>query len=288
MNPANAIIECVHGGIFCIVQYPGEKIIHRSRDEFGDLVVTESALVRSLYFGNEKRQSAMFLQHSGLLVMEYTQAMMLALLFRRKPEKVFCLGLGGGSIAKFILRASPRVILDVVELREMVIRVAQAYFAVPADDCRLRLIHGDGYRYFGGEHDQGVDYDLMFLDAFDHEGPVDRVSNLSFIEKAYLRLDERGVLCINLWNRSGDGFHQKLRQLKSLCGGAVLHNEIGRRNSNALIFCFKQREMMLQLRRYEAVSNDLRREFGINFHKYYSRLYKQNVPVMQRLFKAAV
>ena len=270
------------------MQYPGEKIIHRSRDEHGDLVVTESALVRSLYFGNEKRQSAMFLQHSGLLVMEYTQAMMLSLLFQRKSEKVFCLGLGGGSIAKFMLRASPEVRVDVVELREMVIRVAHAYFAVPEDDHRLRLIHSDGEHFFGGTHDEGSSYDLMFLDAFDHEGPADRVSNLAFTEKAFSRLSERGVLCINLWNRSGDGFHQKLRQFKSLCDGAVLHYEIGRRNSNALIFCFKQREMMLQLRRYEAESIRLHREFGINFHKLYTRLYKQNVPMMQRLFKTAV
>lgn len=270
------------------MQYPGEKIIHRSRDEHGDLVVTESALVRSLYFGNEKRQSAMFLQHSGLLVMEYTQAMMLSLLFRRKPEKVFCLGLGGGSIVKFMLRASPGALIDVVELREMVIQVAHTYFAVPEDDPRLRLIQSDGERFFGGTYDEGSNYDLMFLDAFDHDGPVDRVSNLPFIESAYSRLSQRGVLCINLWNRSSDGFHQKLRQLKSLCDGAVLYYEVGRRNSNALIFCFKQRDMMLQLKRYEAESNHLRREFGINFHKLYSRLYKQNVPMMQRLFKTAV
>ena len=104
------------------VYYPGETIIHRSRDTYGDLVVTEGALVRALYFGNEKRQSAMFLQHPGLLVLEYTQAMMLCLLFSREPKRIFSLGLGGGSIAKFLLRACPSAQIDVVELRRSVIR----------------------------------------------------------------------------------------------------------------------------------------------------------------------
>lgn len=270
------------------MHYPGEKIIHCSRDQFGEIIVTDGDLLRTLYFGNEKRQSAMFLEHPGLLVMDYTQAMMLSLLFQRHPRKVFCLGLGGGSLVKFLLRACPSVSIDVVELRQRVIQVAHAFFAVPERDARLSIFQCDGAKFFGSQSDQGQSYDLMFLDAFDHEGPVEELSDLRFIEQAYSRLSDTGLLCINLWNRNGDGFHSKLRKLKSICEGAVLHYELGRKNSNGFIFCFKQRDMMLQLKRYEGASHELRSEFGINFHKHFTRLYKQNVPVIRRWLKTAV
>jgi spermidine synthase len=267
--------------------FPGETIIHRSRDIYGDIVITDSALLRTLYFGNEKRQSAMYLQHPGLLVMDYTQAMMMSLIFKRRPKQVLCVGLGGGSLPKFLLRACPEVTIDVVELREKVIQLAHAYFAVPENDKRLNIIAESGSSYFDGALDEGKPYDLMLLDAFDGDGPIESVSTATYIRQAFERLSDNGLLCINLWNRNVDGFQARLRQLKTVCDGSVLYYQLGRRNSNALIFCFRQREMMLQLKRYEENVRRLRQEFGINFNKHFNRLYKQNVSVVRRLLKAS-
>lgn len=265
--------------------YPGERTIHKSRDEFGDLVVTESNLLRTLYFGNEKRQSAMFLRHSSLLALEYTQVMMLSLLFQRHPNRIFCLGLGGGSIMKFLLRACPRANIDVVELRQRVIDIAHGFFDVPEKHPLLKIVHADGADYFR-HNDELVLYDLILLDGYDHCGPVESVNNLRFLSSIKSRLSENGVMCINLWNRPGDNFHQRYRQLSALFHGGVLRLELGKKNSNVSVFCFNNASMMKSLSRYQGRARELQGSFGINFQKYLSRLYKQNVPMLKRLAEA--
>jgi len=267
------------------MQYSGESILFRGRDAFGELVVTEGALVRTLYFGNEKRQSAMFLQHAGLLVLEYTQVMMLSLIFNRQPHRVFCLGLGGGSIPKFLLRACHVSQVDVVELRQAVIQVAYRFFDVPENSSRLNIECADGASYFDGVA-QHKSYDLMFIDGFDRDGPVDAVSNIPYLAKCASHLSANGILCINLWNRRKDDFQQRLKEIRALFDGGVLLYQLGKLNSNVVLFCFRNRSQALQIKRYEHASRQLQREFGINFRKYFSRLYKQNVPMYQRLMRA--
>lgn len=267
--------------------YPGEKIIFKASDEYGDIVVTEGTMLRALYFGNEKRQSAMFLQHSGLLVLDYSQVMMLSLLFRRQPARVFCVGLGGGSIMKFLQRACPQSHIDVVELRSKVIDVAHRFFDVPRKHPLLNIICADGAEYIR-QSDNTYKYDLMFLDGFDHAGPADSVSSTAFVRQAKECLSENGVLCINLWNRPGDNYQQRLRQLGTVFEGAVLRYVLTRKHGNAFVFCFKNPSMMRSLSRYENKAKELQQIFGINFHKLYSRLYRQNVPLLKRLLREAV
>ena len=81
----------------------GGIVIHQSRDEHGTIEVVEDGAYRSLHFGSEPKQSSMELHNPIRLALTYTRAMTAALLFNDAPRSVLLIGLGGGSLAKFLL-----------------------------------------------------------------------------------------------------------------------------------------------------------------------------------------
>jgi spermidine synthase len=57
------------------------------------------------------------------------------------------IGLGGGSVAKFIYHRMPWTTIRAIELRERVLTVARRYFDVPQNDERFEVIIGDGVEF---------------------------------------------------------------------------------------------------------------------------------------------
>ena len=70
--------------------------------------VSESRGVRTLHLGGEAIQSAMRLSAPDRLELAYTRAMMAFLLFAPAPRDILMVGLGGGSIARFVYERLPR------------------------------------------------------------------------------------------------------------------------------------------------------------------------------------
>ena len=72
------------------------------------LEVVEERGMRVLHLGSQAIQSAMRLTRPWDLELAYTRAMMGFLLFNSTPQDVLMIGLGGGSLAKFIRKQRPR------------------------------------------------------------------------------------------------------------------------------------------------------------------------------------
>ena len=106
--------------------------------------VSESRGVRTLHLGGEAIQSAMRLSAPDRLELAYTRAMMAFLLFAPEPREILMVGLGGGSIARFIHERLPSTRITVLELSPKVVAAARTFFGLPADDRRLKVIVGDG------------------------------------------------------------------------------------------------------------------------------------------------
>ena len=70
--------------------------------------VSEQGGIRSLHLGSDTVQSSMKLDDPYELVLSYTRAMMAFLLFRPRPEHVLMIGLGGGSLPKFVHSICPK------------------------------------------------------------------------------------------------------------------------------------------------------------------------------------
>ena len=79
--------------------------------------VSEEAGVRYLHFGSRWVQGAMRLQRPWALELEYTREMLLPLVLRPDPDwpkSVLLIGLGAGSLVKFLYRHRPRAVSRVL------------------------------------------------------------------------------------------------------------------------------------------------------------------------------
>src|SRR3954451_15078178 len=78
--------------------------------------VSERHGVRSLHIGSDTVQSSMRLARPNDLELSYTRSMMGFLLFAPPPKSVLMIGLGGGSLAKFIFHRLPDTTIEAVEV----------------------------------------------------------------------------------------------------------------------------------------------------------------------------
>jgi spermidine synthase len=179
-------------------KYQGE-VIHQSQDQLGVIEVVEDSLSRSLHFGTDARQSNMLLRDPYYLSLSYTRAMCAALLLCEEPQRILLLGLGGGSLAKFLLHHYPLCHIDAVEFRPEVHRVAQQHFVLP-EDPRLRVFYDDAGQFVRQHIAEEGGYDLMMTDAFLDHGIAYSVCGISFFEACRDQLSPEGVLSMNLWS----------------------------------------------------------------------------------------
>src|SRR3990170_8224255 len=82
----------------------------------GAIAVSEERGVRMLHIGGNAVQSAMRLSAPDALELDYTRAMMAFLLFFPAPQDLLMVGLGAGSIPRFMRARMPDARVTVVEI----------------------------------------------------------------------------------------------------------------------------------------------------------------------------
>lgn len=148
----------------------------------------------SLSFETSLIQSCMRLDDPCALVLDYTRTMMGGLLFNPQPARVLMVGLGGGSMLKYLHAYVPTADLTVVEINPAVIDMRHD-FLLPPDSERLRICCDDGARFMVAPP---ADYDLILVDGFTGEGLPAALSSRSFYQHARQALTPGGVLVANL------------------------------------------------------------------------------------------
>ena len=80
--------------------------------------VSEEGGVRYLHFGSDWVQGAMRIQRPNALELPYTRDMMAGLLLRAAPwpKNALLIGLGSGSLAKYIYHRLPDTLMTVIEI----------------------------------------------------------------------------------------------------------------------------------------------------------------------------
>ncbi len=161
--------------------------------------VSEQAGVRYLHFGSEWIQGAMRISRPNALELAYTKDFMAALLLRPEAKRFLLIGLGAGSIAKFIYHHIPESHLTVVEINERVLHVAREFFVLPDDGGRLDIVIDDGARYV---QDTTAKFDIIFVDGFDRHARVGALDTLAFYQACRARLSDNGLIAVNLFGRT--------------------------------------------------------------------------------------
>ena len=243
--------------------------------------MVENQLTRSLHFGESTRQSAMFLYHPAVLVLEYTQTMMACLLFNPRPRRALLLGLGGGSLAKFLLHHFPECHVDAVEPSPDVVAIAQSHFELPAS--QNLIVHlTDAVSFVTRTSQAQTDYDLMLVDAYDATGIVSSVTQTDFLATARKLLCTDGVLSINLSRPQRDLYRQALRNLRRCFPKRVYRLPvIGK--GNEIAFALQPRIKPDSLKALRKRAEALQAQLGLEFRDFLERMHRHNPSLLSRL-----
>lgn len=180
--------------------------------------ISEEDGVRYLHFGSEWIQGAMRIRRPYALELAYTREMMAGLLLHdceRWPRKVLTIGIGAGSICKFVHRHLPRARLTAVEIDPKVAAVAEQFFKLPVEDERFEVVIGDGARYV---LETERHFDLILVDGFDRNARAGALDTEPFYNACWARLSDCGLLATNLFGRSR-GYKSSVERLTRAFGG---------------------------------------------------------------------
>jgi spermidine synthase len=162
----------------------------------------------SLQFQIGEIQSAMLASDPDFLVLSYTRTMTAFRLFYPEPTHIAMIGLGGGSLVKWCYRHLPTADITVIEINPRVIDLREQ-FLIPADDNRLRVIHGDGADYVASTKDSP---DVLLVDGFDVHGQPPQLCSEGFYADCYRMLAADGMLVVNLCDHDSQQCIDRIRK----------------------------------------------------------------------------
>lgn len=223
--------------------------------------VTETRGTRQLQLGTQAIQSSMRLSRPWDLELAYTRAMMAFLLFKPGPAEVLMVGLGGGSLAKFIRKHRPATHITAVEISAQVVAAARSHFFLPEDDEQLCVVLEDGAEYVPAHPGSA---DVLLLDGFDAGNQVESLASLYFYRACRRALKPGGVLVVNLWGRDPE-FVTWFSRLVAAFDGQVGWIPV-QGKSNVIVFCIAEGDGPARLANAQA--DKLGKKWGLDFETF--------------------
>lgn len=233
--------------------------------------ISERGGVRYLHLGGPAVQSAMRIKDPWTLELEYTRAMLGFLLFQPNPRDIALVGLGGGSIAKFIHRNLPAVQLTALEINPDVVAAARAYFLLPADDARLDVQVGDGAAYVHANRDSR---DVLLVDGYDAKRIAEALSSLDFYLACKAMLRPGGVAVFNLWG-SDQYFPRYFERIAAAFGEHLLQLP-SEKKGNIIVYAFRKPLPNVGFATLERAAEKWQAELNLEFPDFVSRMRHWN------------
>ena len=156
--------------------------------------VYEDERTLAMHFDMGSTQSRMRLADPGALEVDYTRTMMGFLLVEPEPASLLMVGLGGGSIAKYVYKHLPGCDITAVEINPHVIAMRDT-FLVPPDDHRFRVVRADGADFVRQARRR---YAVVMVDGFTYDGQPETLCTPGFYADCRKSLAPGGLLVVNL------------------------------------------------------------------------------------------
>ncbi|MCL4802585.1 MAG: fused MFS/spermidine synthase [Burkholderiales bacterium] len=233
--------------------------------------VSEKRGVRALHLGGYAIQSAIRLSRPDALELHYTRAMMSFMLFEPAPRDVLMIGLGGGSIARFVHARLPMTCMTVVEINPRVLAAARSHFGLPEEDARLRIEIADGAAYVPAHP---ASADVLLLDAFEDGVSVKSLATQAFYDACRKALRPGGILVVN-FIASERKFGTYLGRIEQAFDDQVLLLPAGDRVNN-IILAFEGGPERVPIAGLNATAEALKREFDLPFDRFVADLLRFN------------
>jgi spermidine synthase len=254
------------------------RLRRRAADAEGEVQISEQDGIRYLHLGSDTVQSGMRLSDPYELVLSYTRSMLAFLLFAPEPRRLVNIGLGGGSLAKWIHRNLRTTEQLVLELNPRVIACARTQFYLPADDARLRVLQGDGAAWVA-HHTSCCD--AILVDGYDGRSQATELATREFYANAASALHADGILVVNLWGNDRR-FDEYLQRIEAAFDGQVCCVPAAQRGNIAVLaFRTKPVETRWDLLRDRAKA--LQARYAIEFPDLLGSMKRLNPHTSRRL-----
>jgi len=181
-----------------------QQLIHSEKSLYRQVLVYEEANTRCLCFTKQcaiGRQSCVDLKAPDRMVFEYTHMMLGALYLNPDPRSILIVGLGGGTLPRTLEKLLPNADIDVVEIDPAVVRVAQQYFGFRPDE-HVHVIEEDGRAYVRRMLRGSKRYQLIMLDAYDHQYIPEHMLTREFLQQVHSLLQPQGIVAANTFSSS--------------------------------------------------------------------------------------
>ncbi|MCE1250868.1 MAG: spermidine synthase [Comamonadaceae bacterium] len=209
--------------------------------ELPEVSVSDDGEVRHLHLGTPWIQGSMRVDDPFVIELEYVQRMMAWLLFVA-PESVakrqaLQLGLGAGALTKFCHKKL-RMGCAAIELNPQVLAVCRAWFKLPPDGARLRVVLADAAQEIRKPEWRGT-VDALQVDLYDHEAAAPVLDSADFYADCRALLTEDGCLTVNLFGRASS-YERSLASLGEAFGAEALWAFKPTREGNTVVLAQRQ------------------------------------------------
>ncbi len=240
---------------------PGKEI-YQTKDKLGPIYVFDDGIRRYLAFDPTLKQSCVHKQRHSELLYEYCQAMALALVFTPELKRCFIGGLGGGSMAHFLLEHYPDTLVTALEYRSKVVKVAREFFYLPSHP-QLDIREQDLKSYLGDKEKHS--FDVMQLDLYTAEGMHEQQKNVKLYKRCFKKLSKDGVLVINLASQDPASCSKVRKELELISGQACYSAKFT--GGNFILYAFKGKKPTLNTGEVNRKITELSAKTNINFGK---------------------
>lgn len=179
-------------------------VIHTEKSLYRNIVVYEEDEQRCMSFARHNRtakQTCRSLNDPNQFVFSYTKMMMGALYLNPDPRNILIVGLGGGVLPTALTEIFPDAGIDIVEIDPAVVKVAQQFFGFNPSQ-KVRVFEEDGRVFVKRAGKTSQRYDLIMLDAFDHEYIPEHLLTREFLVEVKALLTADGILAANTFSSS--------------------------------------------------------------------------------------
>ena len=233
-------------------------------------IVEEDGL-RVLQIGGKAIQSAMRLDAPGAIELDYVRAMMAFLLFCPEPRDILMVGLGGGSMARFVHERMPGAHVTVVEINPGVVTVARKYFGFPDEDERLAIVIGEGAAAVA---DRPGSCDVLVVDGFVNGKVASSLCTPAFYEAAFTALRPQGVMVANFMADDGKLERHCARIEKAFGRPPVLL--LAKEQDNLIAFAFRGGPSRFAWAQLRARARQAKARFGLRLEESVTSLKDRN------------
>lgn len=240
--------------------------LYRCTDAWGAIRVLESGCHRYLAFGEGGDQSAIDPLQPARPILQYIQAMLLALTYEPQPNTITLLGLGAGNLANALLEAIPGAQITAVELRPKVVKVAKHWFLLPKT-ARLNIVIDDAAEYIL-QTDEEID--MLFSDMYLDDGMDDSQLSYEMLQACYDALSVNGVLVLNLWDQGKGGHPLAAERLSEYFGNNYLLCPV--EGGNLIAFAFKGGSPDQNPRRMQQRLKKLNKQLGVDLSPFLNQV----------------